>query len=94
MKFTLIAGLLGAASAVDAEPVDDKLVQEAAEMEQQCQNMDIDEESLLELDQSKEADNIDLDTTRYHKNVKHSHKTHYSKSKHQINRENHHILST
>jgi hypothetical protein len=89
MKFTLIAGLLGAAAAVDEQPVeDDNLMQESAEMEQTCKDMntiEMEDDNLLETEEGED---------RYHKAVKHSYKTHYSKTKAQINKQNHHILST
>merc|ERR1719473_565226 len=86
MKFTIIAGLLGAAAAVDVEPVDDDLNMLSAEMQETCKDMNtIDESSLVEVDE---------EDTKYKKAVKHSYKTHYSKTKKAIDAENKHILST
>ena len=50
MKFTLAAGLLSAASAVSLDQLENEsLVQESAEMEQKCQDMNsIDESSLVQ----------------------------------------------
>jgi hypothetical protein len=47
--------------------------------------IEVEDENLLETEEEE---------SRYRKAVKHSYKTHYSKTKAQINRENHHILST
>jgi len=86
MKFTIIAGLLGAAAAVDVEPVDDDLNMLSAEMQETCKDMNtIDESSLVEVDE---------EDTKYKKAVKHSYKTHYSKTKRAIDAENKHILAT
>merc|ERR1719473_1631396 len=87
MKFSLVAGLIGATSAVDLDKMTetDKLVQEEANLlEEQCKDMhSIDEDSLLETEEEK-----------YKKAIKSSYKAHYGKTKKQIDAENHHILST
>jgi len=54
MKFTTIAALVGVASAIEVEQVDQDLIQESAEMEQLCENMDeIAEDQLIETDDSE-----------------------------------------
>jgi len=54
MKFTTIAALVGVASAVEVEQIDQDLLQESAEMEQLCENMDqIAEDQLIEADDSE-----------------------------------------
>jgi len=40
MKFATIAALVGVASAVEVEQIDQDLIQESAEMETLCENMD------------------------------------------------------
>jgi len=90
MKFTYIAGLLGAASAVSVEqaPTEDNLVQmEAENLEAECKDFEQmdDDESLLELEGEEE---------RYNRANKYSYKAHYGKTKKQIDAQNHHILST
>lgn len=85
MKFTLIAGLLGAAAASeDIEDQEMNLIQESLDMENECQDMNtIDEDSLLEVEESK-----------YKKAIKTHYKSHYGKTKKQIDAENKHILTT
>jgi hypothetical protein len=86
MKFATIAALVGAASAVEVEQVDDDLLQQSAEMEQLCANMgEIDESSLLETEADESEDRKKISGTS---------KQHYSRTTKQINAENHHILST
>merc|ERR1719473_338645 len=92
MKFTYIAGLLGAASAVSVEqaPTEDNLVQmEAENLEAECKDFEQmdDDESLLELEGEEGED-------KYNRANKYSYKAHYGKTKKQIDAQNHHILST
>jgi len=88
MKFTLAAALVGTALAVNVneEIVDEQLLQESAEMEQSCADMNsIDETSLVQTENEEE---------KYKKSIKNTYKKHYGKTKKQIDAENHHILST
>merc|ERR1712167_463021 len=92
MKFTYIAGLLGAASAVSVEqaPTEDNLVQmEAENLEAECKDFEQmdDDESLLELEGEEGED-------KYNRANKYSYKAHNGKTKKQIDAQNHHILST
>lgn len=83
MKFRLAAVLLGTSLAAD-DFVDEALLQEDAEMEDKCKDMDtIDESSLLETEEDK-----------HRKVVKNTYKKHYGRTKAQIDRENRHILTT
>jgi hypothetical protein len=79
--------LLGSAIGVSIDDnVDETLLQESSEMQELCKDMNtIDNDSLLEVEEEE---------TRYHKNVKSGYRSHFSKTKKQINSENHHILST
>ena len=96
MKFSVLATLLGAASALEEiNPEDEaQLIQEAEEMEETCKDWaNIDESSLLEVDDAdNETNAVELD--RHHRANKQAYKKHYSKSKHQIDAENRHILTT
>ena len=86
MKFATIAALVGVASAVEVEQIDDALIQESAEMEQLCENMDqIEESSLLE---------TEVDESEDRKKVSGTSKQHYNRSTKQIDAENKHILGT
>ena len=88
MKFTFAAALIGAALAVEInqEIVDEQLIQESAEMEKTCADMDtIDEESLVEVDEEED---------KFKKTVKGTYKKHYGKTKADIDAENKHIIGT
>jgi len=92
MKFGLVTGLLGAAAAVamEANPeVDEKLIQEDAEMEKQCAEVDYQDSDFVEV----EAD-VEEDAERYKKAIQSSYKAHHGRTKKQIDAENKHILST
>jgi len=94
MKFTTIAALVGVASAVEVEQIDQDLLQESAEMEQLCENMDqIAEDQLIETDDSELLE-TEADESEDRKKISGTSKQHYNRSTKQINAENNHILST
>ena len=88
MKFTFAAALIGAALAVEInqEIVDEQLIQESAEMDKTCADMDtIDEDSIVEVDEEED---------KFKKTVKGTYKKHYGKTKADIDAENKHIIGT
>ena len=103
MKFQVLVALLGLAKA--SESLEDlALKQRADELEDYCkdaEHIEVDDESLLNLDNQINEDEPDLGETdlaevgeevQADRSTKHSYYSHYGKSKSQIDRENRRIL--
>ena len=109
MKFQVIATLLGAASTINIDKIEDtQFIQEAESLQETCKDYNsIDSSNLIEIsaDESieEQTDRPKLEGAKSlkgnvkedkNKHIKNTYKKHFGKTKEQIDKENKHILDT